>query len=89
LDKKPFQPGFLRIFFFLCFLEDFFTGTWFWRGLQEFLIFAAVTGFFLREFLRGRNSCIYSGFLRLPPDSAGFLFPPNAVWLWPVRLPVK
>jgi hypothetical protein len=21
--------------------------------------------------------------LRIPPDSAGFLFPPNAVWLWP------
>jgi hypothetical protein len=44
-------------FFFLCFPEEFFTGTWFWRGSQEFLFFAAFTGFFagipaVQEFLR-------------------------------------
>jgi hypothetical protein len=38
---------------------------------------------FSQEFLWDRNSCIYSGFLRIPPDSTGFLFLPNAVWLWP------
>jgi hypothetical protein len=73
-------------FYFLCFLEDFFTGTWFWRGSQIFLVFANFTGFF------GRNSCgtgipafamDSSGFLWIPPDSSGFLFPPNAVLLWP------
>ncbi len=33
--KKAFLTGFLRIFlFFLCFPEELFTGTWFWRGLQ-------------------------------------------------------
>jgi hypothetical protein len=78
--KKTFLPGFLRIFFFLCFPEEFFTGTWFWRWLQEFLFFAAVTGIFCR------NSCgtgipVFtldsSGFLRIPPDSSGFLFPPK------------
>ncbi len=71
-QKKPFLPGFLRISFFLCFPEEFFTGTWFWRWLQEFLFFAAVTGIFRR------NSCgtgipVFtpdsSGFLRIPPDS--------------------
>ena len=25
----------------------------------------------------GSNSCIYSGFLRIPEDSGGFLFPPK------------
>jgi hypothetical protein len=63
-----------------------FTGTWFWRGLQELLFFAAVTGFFCR------NSCgtgipVFtpdsSGFLWIPPVSFGFLFSPNAVLLWP------
>ena len=31
----------------------------------------------------GRNSCIYSGFRRIPEDSGGFLVPPKAVWLRP------
>jgi hypothetical protein len=73
-------------FYFLCFPEEFFTGTWFWRGSQEFLFFAAFTGVFCR------NSCgtgipafttDSSGFLWIPLDSSGFLFPPNAVLLWP------
>jgi len=50
--------GFL---FFLYFPEDFFTGTWFWRGTQEFLFFSVFTGIFLQEFLWDRNSCIYPG----------------------------
>jgi hypothetical protein len=50
-------------FFFLCFPEEFFTGTWFWRGLQEFLFFVAVTGFFCR------NSC-GTGFPVFTPDSS-------------------
>jgi hypothetical protein len=75
--KKPFLTGFLRIFC-LRFPEEFFTGTQFWRGLQEFLFFFAFTGIFRR------NSCgtgipIFtpdsSGILR---NSGGFLFPPKA-----------
>jgi hypothetical protein len=64
-------------------------GTWFWRGSQEFLIFAAVTGIFAeipagQEFLYLPRILPYSSiFLHIPPDSARFLFPPNAVWLWP------
>jgi hypothetical protein len=58
-------------FFFLCFPEEFFTGTWFWRGSQEFQFFAIVTGIF------HRNSCGTGiplfGFLQIPPDSSGFL----------------
>jgi hypothetical protein len=54
-------------FFFLCFPEEFFIGTWFWRGSQEFLFFAAFTGIFCR------NSCGTG----IPK------FPPNAVLLWP------
>ncbi len=65
-----------NFFFFLCFPEEFFTGTWFWRGSQEFLFFADITGFFCR------NSCgagipVFSpdssGILQIPPDSSGFL----------------
>jgi hypothetical protein len=68
-----------EFFFFLCFPDDFFTGTWFWRGSQEFLFFAAFTGFFAgipagQEFLHLQQ---------IPPNSSGFLFPPNAVLLWP------
>ena len=69
-------------FFFLRFPEEFFTGMCFWRGHRN-------SGFFpiLQEFFAGipvgRNSCIYSGFRRIPEDSGGFLFPPKAVWLRP------
>ncbi len=64
--KIPFLPGFLRISFFLCFPEEFFTGTWFWRWPQEFLFFAAVTGFFCR------NSC-GTGIPVFTLDCSGFL----------------
>jgi hypothetical protein len=62
--KKPFLTGFLRILFFLRFPEEFFTGTWFWRGSQEFLFFFAFTGIFRR------NSC-GTGILVFTPDSSG------------------
>jgi hypothetical protein len=41
---------------------------------------------FLQEFLWDRNSCIYAGFLRIPPDFSRFLripVPAKTVWLWP------
>ena len=57
-----------------------FTGTWFWRGLQEFLFLDTVTGLFRRNSYG--QEFLY--FLRIPPDSSGFLFSPKAVWLRPV-----
>jgi hypothetical protein len=60
-------------FSFLCFPEEFFTGTWFWRGSQEFLFFTASQGIFAgipvgQEFLRLQW---------IPPDSSGFLWIPD------------
>jgi hypothetical protein len=74
--SKTVKKGFLRDFFYLCFLEEFFTGLWFWRGSREFLFFAAFTGFFAgismgQDFLRLQ---------RIPPDSSGFL---------PIPVPTK
>jgi hypothetical protein len=65
LDEKMFLPGFLRISFFLHFPEDFFTGTWFWRGSLEFLFFS-----FLQEFfavIPVGHELLYLP--RIPPDS--------------------
>jgi hypothetical protein len=42
------------------------TGTWFWRGSQEFLFFAYITGIF------HRNSC-GTGIPAFTTDSSGFL----------------
>jgi hypothetical protein len=64
--KKAFLTGFLRIFFFLCFPEEFFAGTWFWRGSQELLFFSYFRGFFCR------NSW-WTGIPVFTPDSSGFL----------------
>jgi hypothetical protein len=79
-SKKTFLTGFLRISFFSCvFRRNFSQG----RGFGEV---AGIRVFFpiLQEFFAGipvgRNSCIYSGFLR---NSGGFLFPPKAVWFRP------
>jgi hypothetical protein len=84
LTKKTFLPGFLRIsFFFLCFPEDFFSQESDFGGGLRNSYFSPLSQDFLPEFLRDRNSCIYNGFLRILPDSSGFLFPPNAVLLWP------
>jgi hypothetical protein len=54
------------------------------EGVSGIPVFHQFHRNFLQVFLRERNSCVYNGFLRIPPDSSGFLFPPNAVWLWPV-----
>jgi hypothetical protein len=70
-DQKQKKTGFLR-FFFLCFLEEFFIGTWFWRGPRN-------SGFWTpsQEFFAGIPAGQESLYLvRIP---AGFLFPPN---LW-------
>ncbi len=53
------------------------------EGVSGIPVFCHFHRNFLREFLRDRNSCVYSGFLRIPPNTFGFLFPPNAVLLWP------
>ena len=75
-SKKMFLTGFLRIFFFLRFPEEFFIGTWFWRGRRNSGFFPILQEFFTRNSC-GQYSCIYSGFLRIPEDSGGFLFPPK------------
>ena len=58
-------------FFFLRFPEEFFTGTWFWRGSLEFLFFV-FTGFFCRNFC-GTGIPVFtpdsSGIRRIPLDS--------------------
>jgi hypothetical protein len=82
--KKTFLPGFLRIFF------PVFSGGIFHRNVvlevvAGIPVFCRFHRIFLQEFLWDRNSCIYSGLLRIPPDSSGFLFPPNAVWLRPAN----
>jgi hypothetical protein len=49
-------------------------------------VFCRYHKIFLQEFLWDRNSCIYSRFLLIPPDSSGFLripVPAKTVWLWP------
>jgi hypothetical protein len=81
--KKPFLPGFLRISFFPVFSGGFFHRNMVLEGIAGIPDFCRCHRIFLQEFLWDRNSCIYPGFLQIPPDSAGFLFPPNAVWLWP------
>jgi hypothetical protein len=53
------------------------------EGISGIPVFHRFHRIFLQEFLRDRNSCVYNGFLWIPPNSSGFLFPPNAVWLWP------
>jgi len=56
-------------FFFLRFPEEFFTGTWFWRGHRNSCFIFRYYRNFPQEFLRDRNSCIYPGILRIPENS--------------------
>ncbi len=70
-------------FFFPAFSGGFFHRNVVLEGVSGIPVFCRFHRNFLQEFLRDRNFCIYKGFLRIPPDSSGFLFPPNAVWLWP------
>jgi len=81
-SKKPFLIGFLRISFFPAFSGGIFHRNVFLEGSQEFRFFPILQDFFAGIPV-GRNSCIYSGFQRIPEDSGGFLFPPKAVWLRP------
>jgi hypothetical protein len=78
-SKKPFLTGFLRISFFPAFSGGIFHRNVVLERSQEFRFFSILQEFFAGIPV-GRNSCIYSGFLR---NSGGFLFPPKAVWLRP------
>jgi hypothetical protein len=76
-SKKPFLTGFLRIIF------PAFSGGILHRnvvleGVAGIPVFFRFYRNFSQEFLRDKNSCIYSRFLRNPEDSGGFLFPPKA-----------
>jgi hypothetical protein len=64
-SKKTFLTGFLSIFFFLRFPEDFFTGTWFWRGRRKSVFFRFYRNF-SQEFL-------WAGIPVFTQDSSGFL----------------
>jgi hypothetical protein len=70
-------------FFFLCVSGGIFHRNVVLEGVAKIQVLGRYHRIFLQEFLRDRNSWIYSGFLRIPPDSSGFLFPPKAVWLRP------
>jgi hypothetical protein len=78
-QKKTFLPGFLRISFFSCVFRRNFSQERGFGEAAEITVFFHCHRNFLQEFLWDRNSCIYPGFLQIPPDSSGFLFPPN---LW-------
>jgi hypothetical protein len=73
--KKPFLTGILRISFFPAFSGGIFHRNVFLETLQEFLFFS----FFKEIFHRISCGTGIPVFQRIPPDSAGFLFPPN---LW-------
>jgi hypothetical protein len=84
--SKTVKKGVSEDFFFSVFSGRFFHRNVVLEGSQDFLFFAAFTGIFHRK------SCETgipdftmdsTGLLRIPPDSSGFLFPPNAVLLWP------
>ncbi len=70
--EKQKNTGFLRIFFHFLGGRNSFTGTWFWRGLQN-SCFQPLLQDFLQVFLQDRNSCISTKLLQIPPDSSGFL----------------
>jgi hypothetical protein len=83
-SKKPFLTGFLRISFFSAFSGGFFHRNVVFERSQEIRFFFSILQEFFTGIPVGRNSSICSGFLRIPPDSSGFLFPPKAVWHRPV-----
>jgi hypothetical protein len=75
--QKPFLPGFLRIpedFFF--FRRNFSQEPPFGGGRRN-SCFLLISQEIFAGIPVGRNSCIYPGFLRIPEDSGGFLFPPK------------
>jgi hypothetical protein len=79
-------------FFFSVFSRGIFHRNMVLERVSGIPVFCHFHEIFLQEFLRDRNSCgtgipastmDSSRFLRIPLDSSGFLFPPNAVLLWP------
>ena len=75
---------FLLFFFFFFFSGGISSQERGFGGVLKIPVFSRFHRNSLQEFLRDQNSCICTGFLRIPPDSSGFLFPPKAVWLRPV-----
>jgi hypothetical protein len=80
--SKTVKKGFLRISFFSCVFRRNFYRNVVLEGVSGIPGFCRFHRIFLHEFLQDRNSCVYNGFLWISPDSSGFLFPLNAVWLW-------
>ncbi len=67
--QKQKKTGFLRIsFLFLCFPEEVFTGTWFWRGRRNSSFWTPSQEFFTGIPV-GHEFLYFLGFLRIPPDS--------------------
>jgi hypothetical protein len=75
--QKAFLTGFLRIFFLSANSGGIFHRNVVLEGVAVIPVFFLFYRIFLQEFLGDRKSCIYSGFLRNPEYSGGFLFPPN------------
>jgi hypothetical protein len=71
--KKTFLPGFLSIFSFPVFSGGIFHRNVVLEVVAGIPVFCRSHRNFLQEFLWDRNSCVYYGFLRIPPDSSGFL----------------
>jgi hypothetical protein len=67
--SKTVKKGFLRISFFPVFSGGIFHRNVVLEGVSGIPVFCCFHRIFLQEFLRDRNSCIYTGFLRIPPDS--------------------
>ena len=60
-------------FFFPVFSGGFFSQECGFGEAAGIPVFSAVTGAWSQKFLWDRNSCIYPRFLRIPPDSSGYL----------------
>jgi hypothetical protein len=75
--QKAFLTGFLRIFFLPANSGGIFNRNVVLEGVAVIPVFFRFYRNFSQEFLGDRNSCIYSGFLRNPEYSGGFLFPSN------------
>ncbi len=70
LDKKTIPARITEgFFFFPVFSGGIFHRNVILEGVSGILVFHRFHRNFLQEFLRERNSCIYNGFLRIPPDS--------------------
>jgi hypothetical protein len=78
--KKPFLTRFLRISFFPAFSGGIFHRNLVLEGVTGIPVFFRFYRNFLQEFLTGISVFTpeSSGFLRIPQDSGGFLFPPKA-----------